>query len=1095
MPNPALPAVIDHIRRLTRAPAGEDLTDRQLLQRFAAGHDEVAFAALVRRHGRLVLGVCRRVLRQEQDAEDAFQATFLVLARKAGSVRWQESVGGWLHKVARRVARDARERAGRRLARERSVAELPDVAAPQDGAARELGALLDEELLRLPECHRTPLLLCYLEGASREQAAGRLGLPLRTLERRLHQGREALRSRLARRGITLTAALLGVALADPVGGRAAALAAATARAAAGFAARQAGAASVRAVALAEALLGAAVPLKLRAAGLALLLLGIAGLGAGFFRPAPAEPPAAEPAPAPAAAGKRSPHADVQGDPLPPGAVNRFGTTRLRHGGPVGAVAFSPDGKLAACGANWSDDDIRLWDTATGREVRALAGHGDALRALAFTPDGKRLVSSSNDGTARVWDVPTGQELHKLLGHQGQVRDVAVAPDGKTAVTAGADGTARLWDLGAGKELLQLRGHDGSVEAVALSPDGKTVATAGADKTVRLWESATGKEVRSLEAHEAGATAVAFSADGKTLATGGKGGDVRLWGATTGTSLRGFQAAQRPVGGLALSPDGKVLACVPQGEPPSLWDPATGTRKDWSVSWTGGEYGRVAFAPDGKTVLFGSGDNSAHLLDIATLKELAPGDGHRGFVDPLSFTADGKGLMTVGFDLTARLWDRPTGAVLRQFPVRHSPSKEACASSPDGATLACGDVDGVIRLYERASGRERRALGSHDGPIWALAYSPDGKVLASGGNDHTVRLWDAADGTPLQTLRGHEGLIRYLAFSPDGHTLASGSADHTARLWDVATGKERYVLKGHQAELESVSFSPDGALLATSAREAPIRVWDVAAGKELYQLKGHTSWVYLVAFSPDGRTLASGSLDNTVCLWEVQARAERARFVGHRGGVPGLAFSADGRTLASGSADGTALLWDITGRAADGRLAAANLTPPALEAAWADLGTADATRAHRAIWELVAGPAQALPLLRAELHPVAAVPEDTLRRLIARLDDDDYAAREAATAELAGLGDVAEPALRKAQQGRTSAEQRQRLAYLLEKLGDQAPSPGRLRDPRALEVLEQIGTKEARDVLAALAKGAPSARLTRDARAALERLERRKAPPS
>src|SRR5262249_21643514 len=161
------------------------------------------------------------------------------------------------------------------------------------------------------------------------------------------------------------------------------------------------------------------------------------------------------------------------------------------------------------------------------------------------------------------------------------------------------------------------------------------------------------------------------------------------------------------------------------------------------------------------------------------------------------------------------------------------------------------------------------------------------------------------------------------------------------------------------------------------------------------------------------------------------------------------------------------------------------TPPALEAAWTDLGTADATRAHRAIWELVADPAQALPLLRAELHPVAAVPDEKLRRLIAQLDDDDYAVREAATTELAARGDVAGPALRKAQQGMISAEQRQRLSYVLEKLGDQAPSPGRLRNPRALEVLEQIGTKEARDVLAALAGGAPPARLTRDARTALE----------
>src|SRR5919197_2768556 len=151
------------LRHLFAAPAADGLTDRQLLGRFAAARDEAAFAALVRRHGPLVLGVCRRVLRQEQDAEDAFQATFLALARRAGSGRWRESLGGWLHDVAYRVAAKARAEAARRRAHEqRAGEELADVPAAGD-ATGELGAVLDEELRRLPEGYRCPLVLCYLE--------------------------------------------------------------------------------------------------------------------------------------------------------------------------------------------------------------------------------------------------------------------------------------------------------------------------------------------------------------------------------------------------------------------------------------------------------------------------------------------------------------------------------------------------------------------------------------------------------------------------------------------------------------------------------------------------------------------------------------------------------------------------------------------------------------------------------------------------------------------------------------------------------------------------------------------------------------------
>jgi RNA polymerase sigma factor (sigma-70 family) len=189
----------------TAAVAG--LADAELVRRFADNQDEAAFAVLVRRHGALVLGVCRRVLGHAQDAEDAFQATFLILARKARSIRRLQALGSWLYKVAYRTALRARALQARRKARESNACEHRDVLtldAPRD----DVGDLLDEEVRRLPEKYRAPVLLCYLQGRTNEEAARQLHCPTGTLKIRLLRARELLRRRLSRRGVALSLAAL-----------------------------------------------------------------------------------------------------------------------------------------------------------------------------------------------------------------------------------------------------------------------------------------------------------------------------------------------------------------------------------------------------------------------------------------------------------------------------------------------------------------------------------------------------------------------------------------------------------------------------------------------------------------------------------------------------------------------------------------------------------------------------------------------------------------------------------------------------------------------------------------------------------------------
>ncbi len=204
--------LIAHIRKLTDAHVAARQEDAQLLERFVRMRDEAAFEALIQRHGPMVLRVCRRALGHAQDAEDVFQATFLLLSRKAASLRDRAGVGSWLFGVASRLARKARTAARRRAAHEaRAPMRIPGSADP---SLAETQALLDEELALLPEKYRSVLILCYLQGLTRDEAAGRLGLSLAGVKKRLERGRERLRARLARRGIPLSAVLLGLLLAS-----------------------------------------------------------------------------------------------------------------------------------------------------------------------------------------------------------------------------------------------------------------------------------------------------------------------------------------------------------------------------------------------------------------------------------------------------------------------------------------------------------------------------------------------------------------------------------------------------------------------------------------------------------------------------------------------------------------------------------------------------------------------------------------------------------------------------------------------------------------------------------------------------------------
>ncbi len=1099
--------MLEQLREWAGSGCGGGPSDDGLLERFTAG-DSAALEALVARHGPMVLRVCRRTVRDPDAAEDAFQATFLVLARRAPALHGRGSLAGWLYTVARHLALRSVASAGRLRS---PAADAPARAADPlaEMTARELLRALDEELARLPECYRMPLVLCYLEGKTRDDAARLLGVTPGVVKGRLERGRERLRLRLAKRGLALPAVLLAAgSCVSPSPGAPvpASLSSATLR---GVLARQA---SPRVDALARATVAWRSPALARA----VLVLAVAagGLAAGMARLAGQSAPAQPSGPARHAVND-VPRLDRSGDPLPAGAIVRLGTTRLRHSFTIYSVHFSPDGKLlATTGGNSTGRRLCLWDAVTGKLLHDIPAPNDVMD-VSFTP-GANTLAAAVYGWTIVYDVATGAEVERFTGPK-DVLCVAYSPDGAVLASGGSDGTVILRDR-KGRELRSLAGDKGIARHVAFAPDGKAVAAVADDGSVRVWDSATGVQHWCAAAHPGGALWVAYASDGKTLATGGGDGRAALRDAASGRLLHSFEPGpkdpSRPdykgyVWSLAYSPDGKSMAYVAGDRYVRIVDPSTGMElRRWQAH---SDFARaLAYSPDGKTLASAATFGSAvRLWDPETGKEIRPREGHTSSAELAAMSRDGKQVWSIGRDDTLFRWDVATGCGSAVANLPRMPGAygwfNATAVSPDRRLLATAHrKEGTIRLWDTASGKEVATLGKHEGGVMGLAFSADGKLLASGGTASLVCLWDVVARREVKRLVPSVDGVASLAFSPDGKRIITGVCDGERgapagwgiRLWDLDTGKVLREFGGARAETVAVAFSPDGKLVASGNGwvrhkrygDNKVHVWDAATGEAVWLGEGHTAGVAGVAFSPDGRLLASGGVEGegSVRLWETATGSEVANFVGNHAGVFSLTFSADGTKLTSGGGDGTLVVWDVTGQVGGGGRGRP-LSPGRLRAAWEVLRSVDGKAAQQAVWELAGSPRASVPYLAERLRPVPRVDSEECARLVARLDAAAFAERERAAAELERLGEAVIPFLAKTLAGDPTPEVRRRLESLRDKLSG---SPDRLRARRAVQVLEFAGTPEARQLLEKLAGGAEGDRLTEEARSALARSGRR-----
>ncbi|MDB5306669.1 MAG: sigE 14 [Gemmataceae bacterium] len=586
-------------------------------------------------------------------------------------------------------------------------------------------------------------------------------------------------------------------------------------------------------------------------------------------------------------------AGAPSEALPPSAVARLGSVRLRTAGSVMRLAFSPDGtRLASYSGDSYDDELTVWDTKTGRALRRVERPG-VVRPLAWLPDGRGIaLTSSGEGRAPlVWEF-TDEKAEKPQGPRPQPQK------GIKVGSVPADPPVQ----------------DNEYDACfAVSPDGKILAVGRAgqldgDRPVQFWEFKTGvrsdtlKPLKGGVIHPGNCGEVRFTPDAKTLVviTPAKylGDDkwegeqlVTVWDVRTSRERVRFKTPRPAANGArpAVAVSDTTLAIGLEGGDTSLWDLATGKERKLAT-------GHVSKKPNG---------------------------GHGTYA--VAFGPGGKTLATGGWDNTAKLWDVATGKLLHTFASHDW--VEALAVSPDGKLVASAGQDGQIRLWDAATGADACPLPGHKYIVGNVALTPDGKQAVTSGWDNTIRWWDVATGEERRSVAVPGG-VRGMALSPDGKVVLAATDDGGLRTWDFATGRETTPANlPADAKCETLSFTPDGKHIVAAAGPK-VTIWEWPALKVARTIdlpkpgtkaapnpEEGENHCQAAAVSPDGKwlvTVANRSwykerdglrygyrAEGVVDVWEFATGKRVRRLAESSGTFRSGTFTADGRFVLIG----------------------------------------------------------------------------------------------------------------------------------------------------------------------------------------------------
>jgi WD40 repeat protein len=462
--------------------------------------------------------------------------------------------------------------------------------------------------------------------------------------------------------------------------------------------------------------------------------------------------------------------DQFGDLLPEGAISRFGTLRLRAY--VHKFTFAPDGKTFASGGQDWDPAIRIWEIATGKQVRHWNGHAGEILFLSYLDEGEKLASAGADGTLRIWETATGRQLHSIQ-LDSRLSSATLAADRRSWITVDVGNNVRVSDLTTGNAIASPSSVLKSNDAIVLCLNGSRLATFGADNRILVWDTLTSKQLCQIATKQkilaARKKTVAFSPEGKRIATLGSDASIIEWDAETGAELGRYKGTTSTATELTYSPDGRRLAANSTNGLLQIWDTASYQKCGqlnvgiWGVR-------NMAFSTDSKLVAATQGA-VIRLWDWGENKEIGVCDGPTTPINDLVVTPDGRSAITCERNGNVRrfavasgkgmlTWRRPSESNLKTLPL------------PDGTGVIATMSYGFQRMDFGTAGNVSRTLVSRpDLRLTCRAISADGKLLASIGGDNVIRIWDTQTGQAMGEVNDLKGPFKGLATSSDGALLA------------------------------------------------------------------------------------------------------------------------------------------------------------------------------------------------------------------------------------------------------------------------------------------------------------------------------------
>jgi WD40 repeat protein/serine/threonine protein kinase len=498
-----------------------------------------------------------------------------------------------------------------------------------------------------------------------------------------------------------------------------------------------------------------------------------------------------------------------------------------HAGAIRGLCFASDQKLVTGG---DDDAMRVWDIASGAvaDYHRLSNSRN-LTALAVSPAKNLLLVSNNKGDIQLRSLSAVKSLlHTLSGHQCEIWSLAVSRQGDRALSCDVKGNLRVWDLGTRSTLFKSPQNLYRHSPVAISADGRWLAAVTEDARIQVVEVATGNVTheRKLDIETVGGLDVAPGGDAILLA--GSDGHVALW---QPFAPRYEQPKGQPpeVWSVAFSKDGRTFLTGSDDQSVVEWETATGRQLRTIGEVQPGTVAAVTYSPDGSLLAttnleeVGSDPENVRLWQMPEGKLLRRMAGHGSKAFSAAFHPSGNFLATGAKEVI--LWDVKSGLKIDQLndSLLSDKKVKSIAFSRDGKLLAFASEDKHAYVYDFPALKRRLALASGD-EVWCVAFSPDGQSLAAGNRDGDVTLWNPHTGNPRCSLKGHLNGVRCVAFTNDGKTVATGSDDDTIKLWGPVTGQEFCTLKGHAADIYCLAFSRDDQWLASGSYDGAIKLW-------------------------------------------------------------------------------------------------------------------------------------------------------------------------------------------------------------------------------------------------------------------------------